>query len=65
MSSTRYALMQSPGINSQGYKQVDSETLKALDKMIDQNVRLCLNEFTFFNENQYTVACAVVSAARV
>jgi hypothetical protein len=65
MSSTRYALMQSPGIYSQGYKQVDGETLKALDKMIDQNVRICLNEFTFFNENQYTVACAVVSAARV
>lgn len=65
MSSTRYHLMSSPGTSSQGYKQVDGETLSNLEKYIDQNVRVCLNEFTFFNENQYTVACAIVSAARI
>jgi hypothetical protein len=65
MSSTRYQLMNSPGTSSQGYKQVDGDTLKTLEKYIDENIRICLNEFTFFNENQYTVACAIVSAARV
>lgn len=66
MSSTRFQhLMSSPGTSSQGYRQVDGDTLTSLEKCIDNNVRVCLNEFSFFNENQYTVACAIVSAARI
>ena len=57
--------MGSPGTSSQGYKQVDTDTLKQLEDYITENIRVCLNEFTFFNENQYTVACAIISAGRV
>ena len=65
MSSTHYKQMGSPGNSSQGYQPVDSQTMLRLEKCIDENIMVCLNEFTFFNENQYTVACSIVSAARI
>ncbi|MFO0117641.1 MAG: hypothetical protein ACK521_08515 [bacterium] len=39
--------------------------MKNLEMCVDQIVLVCLNEFSFFNENQYTVACAIVSASRI
>ena len=65
-SNARYQILQSPGSSKgHGGMQADQDTLKHLDKTIDDLVLLCVNEFTFFNENQYTVACAVISTARV
>ena len=58
-------MMSSPGTSSQGFIQVDKDTLASLEKHIEDITRLCLNEFSFFNENQYTVACGILSASRI
>lgn len=45
--------------------QVNKETLANVDKYIDFFRLICLQDITFFNENQYTVACAILSTARM
>ena len=44
---------------------VTMDTLSNMEKYIDFFRLLCLQDISFFNENQYTVACAIVSTARM
>lgn len=44
---------------------VTRDTLVSVEKYIDFFRLICLQDITFFNENQYTVACAIVSTARM
>ena len=41
------------------------ETLSSIEKYIDFFRLICLQDVSFFNENQYTVACAIISTARL
>ena len=47
------------------YQHVNQNTLNTVEKYIDFFRLICLQDITFFNENQYTVACAVISSARM
>jgi len=44
---------------------VSSSTLANVEKYIDFFRLICLQDISFFNDNQYTVACALVSTARL
>ena len=44
---------------------VTRDTLVNVEKYIDFFRLICLQDITFFNENQYTVACGIVSTARM
>ena len=44
---------------------VTEDTLTNIERYIDFFRLICLQEITFFNENQYTVACAIISSARM
>ena len=44
---------------------VTRDTLVSVEKYIDFFRLICLQDITFFNENQYTVACGIVSTARI
>ena len=46
-------------------RHVTNETLANVDKYIEFFKLICLHDITFFNENQYTVACAIISMARL
>ena len=46
-------------------RQVTIETLASVEKYIDFFRLICLHDITFFNENQYTVACAILSISRM
>ena len=50
---------------STAYQHVGRETLNSVEKFIDFFRLICLQDITFFNENQYTVACAIISSARM
>ena len=41
------------------------DTLANVEKYIDFFRLICLQDVSFFNENQYTVACAIISTARL
>ena len=47
------------------YQPVGQNTLNTVEKFIDFFRLICLQDISFFNENQYTVACAVISSARM
>lgn len=44
---------------------VNKETLASVEKYIDFFRLIGLQDITFFNENQYTVACAIIATARM
>ena len=41
------------------------DAVTEVEKFIDFFRLICLQDVTFFNENQYTVACAILSTARM
>ena len=43
---------------------VNRDTLANVEKYVDFFRLICLQEHSFFKENQYTVACAIISTAR-
>lgn len=50
---------------SRRFKDPDDSTTVAIEKCMEFFSLLCLQEVSFFNENQYCVACAIVSASRM
>ena len=44
---------------------VNEDTLANIERYVDFFRLVCLQDITFFNENQYTVACAILSSARM
>lgn len=51
--------------SSSNLYHVNKETLANVEKYIDFFRLVCLQDITFFNENQYTVACGIISTARL
>lgn len=46
-------------------KPITAEALTTLEKYVDFFRMICLHDISFFSENQYTVACAILSIARM
>lgn len=64
---TNSTLSSASSIHFQGGNtyHVNKETLANVEKYIDFFRLIGLQDVSFFNENQYTVACAIISTARM
>ena len=46
-------------------KPITMDALTSVEKYIDFFRMICLHDISFFSENQYTVACAILAVARM